>query len=80
VTDTFPAGSTLLGATNQPTGWRGGTGTLELLLRDAGGAIRCLAVRGASVAGGLTCWAPESPGPLQQLYYYRLAPALDGAQ
>src|ERR1051325_9400040 len=32
VTDTYPAGATILGATNQPTGWRGGTGKLELLL------------------------------------------------
>src|SRR5580658_5984161 len=35
VTDTFPKGSTIIGSTNEPTGWRGGTGTLELLLRGA---------------------------------------------
>jgi hypothetical protein len=74
VTDTFPAGSTVIGSTNAPTGWRGGTGDLELLLRDAHGNIRWQAVSGAQFAAGPACWAPESPGPPQQLYYYRLAP------
>lgn len=74
VTDTFPAGSTIIGSTNEPTGWRGGTGELELLERDARGTIRWQAVRGAQLADGPACWAPESPGPPQQLHYYRLAP------
>jgi hypothetical protein len=26
VTDSYPAGATIIGATNEPTGWRGGTG------------------------------------------------------
>ena len=74
ITDTFPAGSTIIGSTNEPTGWRGGTGELELLLRDARGRIRWQAVSGARLASGPACWAPQSPGPPQQLYYYRLAP------
>src|SRR6476646_7163845 len=37
VTDTYPAGATIIGATNEPTGWRGGTGKLELLLREPQG-------------------------------------------
>jgi hypothetical protein len=74
VTDTFPAGSTVIGSTNEPTGWRGGTGNLELLLRDARGKIRWQAVSGARLAHGPACWAPQSPGPPQQLHYYRLAP------
>src|ERR1700722_3595083 len=34
ITDTFPKGWTIIGSANGPTGWRGGTGDLELLLRD----------------------------------------------
>jgi hypothetical protein len=75
VTGTFPAGSTIIGSTNEPTGWRGGTGNLELLLRDARGNIRWQAVSGAPfAAAGPACLAPESPGPPQRLQYYRLTP------
>jgi len=74
VSDTFPAGSRVIGSTNQPTGWRGGTGDLELLLRDQNGTIRWQAVHGAQLDNGPVCWAPESPGPPVRLYYYRLAP------
>ncbi|HLX45482.1 MAG TPA: hypothetical protein VKR43_18680 [Bryobacteraceae bacterium] len=80
VTDTFPAGSTIIGSTNEPTGWRGGTGDLELLLRDARGNIRWQAVRGAELTAGPVCWAPESPGPPQRLHYYRLVPGPSGPQ
>jgi hypothetical protein len=80
ITDTFPAGSTILGSTNQPTGWRGGTGNLELLLRREDGTIKWQAVRGAQLNNGPVCWAAESPGPPQQLHYYRIAPAASGAQ
>jgi len=74
VTDTFPVGSAIIGSTNQPTGWRGGTGKLELMLRDAKGTVRWQAVRGAPLTVGPVCLAPELPGPEQQLHYYRLAP------
>jgi len=74
VTDTFPAGSTIIGSTNEPTGWRGGTGNLEVLLRDAGGAVRWQAVRGAQLSAGPLCWVPQSPGRPQQFNYYRLEP------
>jgi hypothetical protein len=80
VTDTFPSGLTVIGSTNEPTGWRGGTGSLELLLRDPSGTIRWQPVRGAQLASGPVCWAPKLPGPPQQLYYYRLAPKSGGAQ
>jgi len=73
VTDTFPAGATILGAVNEPTGWRGGTGKLELLIRDAQG-IRSYAVSGSQLTGGPVCWAADTPGPRQQLEYYRLTP------
>jgi len=74
VTDTFPRGSAIVGATNEPTGWRGGTGELELLLRDSRGVSRRQAIHGAELAAGFACRAPESPGPPQLLHYYRLAP------
>ena len=74
VTDNFPAGSTIIGATNAPTGWRGGTGNLELLLRDSHGTIRSQAVHGAPISGGAVCWAPESTGLKQQLHFFRLVP------
>jgi len=74
VTDTFPAGSTIIGSTNAPTGWRGGTGNLELLLRDSRGIIRSQAVHGAPIASGPVCWTPESRGLKQQLHFYRLVP------
>jgi hypothetical protein len=74
VTDTFPASSTIIGLTNEPTGWRGGTGNLELLLRDSHGNIQRLPLAGAQLTSGSACWAPQSPGPPQQLHYYRLSP------
>jgi hypothetical protein len=74
VTDTYPAESTIIGATNQPTGWRGGTGKLELLLRAPNGDIRWRAIAGGRIETGPVCWAQESPGPQQLLLYYRLAP------
>jgi hypothetical protein len=74
VTDSFDAQSSVIGSTNQPTGWRAGTGDLELLLRDKSGAIRRLAVHGADLPGEPACWAPDFPGPRQRLHYYRLAP------
>jgi hypothetical protein len=77
VTDTFPAGSIIIGATNEPTGWRQGTGHLELVIRDARGATRHQVVGGARLAGGPACWAPQSPGPAQQLDYYRLIPSTE---
>jgi hypothetical protein len=80
VTDTFPTGSTIIGTTNQPTGWRGGTGNLELLLRDHGSAVAWQTVRGAALDSGPVCWASESPGPPQKLYYYRLEPAPRGSR
>ena len=74
VTDTYPRGATLIGATNEPTGWRGGTGKLELLLRDAEGPVHWLAVNGSHIDLGPACWAQDPPGPKQRLLYYRLVP------
>lgn len=72
VTDTLPAGSTIIGATNEPTGIRGGTGRLELLLRHPSGAIHWRGINGARFASAPSCWAPDAPGPKRQFFYYRL--------
>jgi hypothetical protein len=73
VTDSIPADSTVVVATNEPTGFRGGTGELEILLRDSQGAIESQKIVGAQITAGPVCWAPDTPGPRQQLYYYRLS-------
>jgi len=74
VTDSYPAGATIIGATNKPTGWRGGTGKLELLLRDSHGRVQWRAVSGSHIDVGPGCWAQDPPGPKQLLLYYRLTP------
>ncbi len=73
-TDTFPADTVIIGTTNAPTGWRDGTGNLELVFRDAGGAVRRQTVAGSYLPNGPVCKAPASPGPPQLLAYYRLIP------
>jgi hypothetical protein len=74
VTDTLPADTVdIIGAVNQPSGWRGGTGKLELLLRDAQGGLRLHSVAASDVQTGPVCWS-ESP-PQQPLKYYRLIKA-----
>ncbi len=75
VTDTIPFGSTVIGSTNQPTGWRGGTGELEIVLRDVNGIIYWKAVRGGQIDSGPICWAPHLPGLPRELHYYRLQEA-----
>jgi hypothetical protein len=73
VTDYFDAELSVVGSTNRPTGWRAGTGDLELLLRNPRGAIRWQSIHGADLPGDLACWAPSIPGPRQRLHYYRVA-------
>jgi hypothetical protein len=75
VTGTIPAGVTIIGTTNAPTGWRDGTGALELFFRDANGAIRHETVAGLHLANGPVCVTPALPGPPQLLAYFRLAPS-----
>jgi hypothetical protein len=77
VTDSYPVGATIIGSTNEPTGWRGGTGKLELLLRDARGRIQWRAVNGSHIDVGPVCWAQDPPGPKQLLLYYRLVPVAE---
>jgi hypothetical protein len=74
VTDTLPADVVdIIGAVNQPSGWRGGTGKLELLVRDSQGGLRLHSVAAAEVKTGPVCWS-QSP-PELPLKYYRLVKA-----
>lgn len=74
VSDTLPADVVdIVGAVNEPSGWRGGTGELQLLVRNAQGVLRWQSVAAAEIESGPVCWS-ESP-PEQPLKYYRLAKA-----
>ncbi len=74
VTDTLPVNAEdIIGGTNAPTGWRGGTGELELVFRNKSGQVQWRAVRSKAISSGPVCWAQEPPGPPQPLEYYRLA-------
>ena len=76
VTDTLPFDAVdIVGAVNQPSGWRGGTGNLELLIRDAQGGLRLHSVASAEVNTGPVCWS-QSP-PEQPLRYYRIIRATE---
>jgi hypothetical protein len=68
--DTLPADAEIVGAANEPNGWRGGTGDLELLLRDARGALRWHPIKGAEITTGPVC-VSQSP-PVIPLKFYRL--------
>lgn len=71
VTDHIPADALdIVGASNEPTGWRGGTGKLELLFRDTHGGLRWQAIAAGELKNGPLCWS-QSP-PVQPLPYYRL--------
>ena len=61
-TDHYPADLSVIGATNEPTRWRGGSGKLELLLRAADGNIRWQAVSGSHIDVGPACWPKIPPG------------------
>jgi hypothetical protein len=74
VSDTLPANAVeIVGAANEPTGWRGGTGKLELLLRDAQGALLWHPVAAVEIKTGQVCWSQSEP--VQPLKYYRLVKA-----
>jgi len=71
VSDTLPAeGVEIVGAANEPTGWRGGTGKLGLLLRDAKGKLRWHLVAPVEITSGPVCWSQSEP--VQILKHYRL--------
>ena len=71
VTDNIPADALeIVGASNEPSGWRGGTGKLELLFRDSHGGFHRQSVASAELKNGPVCWSQSSP--VQPLPYYRL--------
>jgi len=65
----------IVGTANQPTGWRGGTGKLGLLLRDAEGRLRWHPVASIEITNGPVCWSQSEP--VQILEHYRLVKAPD---
>lgn len=74
VSDTLPADVVdIVGAANEPSGWRGGTGKLELLLRDARGGLRWHSVSAVEITTGPVCWSQSDPEQL--LPHYRLVKA-----
>jgi hypothetical protein len=74
VSDTLPADADdIIGAANEPSGWRGGTGKLELLLRDAQGQVRWHPVAAGQIKSGPVCWSQSPPELI--LPYYRLVKA-----
>lgn len=77
VSDTLPADEVeIVGAVNEPTGWRGGTGKLELLLRDTQGGLRWHSVAAAEIKTGPLCLSQSEP--VQPLKYYRLVKVSGG--
>lgn len=70
VTDTVPADAVIVGAANEPTAWRGGTGKLQLLLRDSAGVLRWHSVAAAEIKNGPVCWSQSEP--VRTHSYYRL--------
>ena len=72
VTDRYPSDAgQIVGVENAPTGWRGGTGRLELIFRDSHGTLKWQPVTGGDLKSGPICWS-QSP-PVQPLKYYRMA-------
>ena len=74
ITGEIDADSTIVGSANEPTGWRGGTGDVNLLMRDRNGRLYRQMVYGGELPHEPSCWEKEDPGPRQRLHYYRLAP------
>jgi hypothetical protein len=71
VSNTLPPDAVeIVGAANEPTGWRGGTGKLGLLLRDAQGKLRWHFVAPVETITGPVCWSQSQP--VQVLKHYRL--------
>src|ERR1051325_5382109 len=69
--DTIPDSSfEIVGAANEPTGWRGGTGKFGLLLRDGRGQLSWRPVAAVELKTGPACLSQSEP--VQPLIYYRL--------
>ena len=61
ITDTLPDDVEIVGATNEPNGWREGTGKLELLLRNKKGELNRRPITAGEVKDGLVCWSQSPP-------------------
>jgi hypothetical protein len=71
VSDTLPSDTVeIVGATNEPTDWRGGTGELKLLLRTSQNKLRWHTVKSISLETDSVCWSKSEP--IQALEFYRL--------
>jgi hypothetical protein len=71
VSDTLPSDTVkIVGATNEPTAWRGGTGELKLLLRISQNKLRWHTVKAVSLETDSVCWSKSEP--VQPLKFYRL--------
>lgn len=69
--DTIPDASfEIVGAANEPTGWRGGTGKFGLLLRNTRGQLSWHPVAAVELKTGPVCLSQSTP--VQPLIYYRL--------
>jgi hypothetical protein len=69
--DTIPDSSfEIIGAANEPTGWRGGTGKFGLLLRDTRGQLSWRPIAAVDLKTGPVCLSQSEP--VQPLIYYRL--------
>jgi|SRR6185437_3671219 len=69
--DTIPdSSSEIVGAANEPTGWRGGTGKFGLLLRDSRGQLSWRPVATVELKTGPVCLSQSEP--VQPLIYYHL--------
>ncbi len=71
VSHTLPADTLeIVGAANEPTNWRGGTGNLELLLRKKQGELIWYSVKEVETKLEPVCWSQSAP--YQPLPFYRL--------
>jgi hypothetical protein len=71
VSDTLPSDTKeIIGAANEPTAWRGGTGELKLLLRTHQNKLRWKTINALSLETDSVCWSKSEP--VQSLKFYRL--------
>ncbi|MDH3492047.1 MAG: hypothetical protein OEM82_00735 [Acidobacteriota bacterium] len=71
VSDTLPSDTVkIVGAANEPTDWRGGTGSLKLLLLTSQNKLRWRTVKAVSLETNSVCWSKSDP--VHPLEFYRL--------
>jgi len=71
VSDTLPSDTVeIVGATNEPTSWRAGTGALKLLVRTSQNRLRWQTVKSVTLETDSPCWSTADP--VRALGFYRL--------